>query len=427
MSTEPELNTASSYKNKIKNTYHNVKTYLTNSNNSSQIITFVGGFLFILCIIIYALSKVVDNTKSYMKPPVKQNSKMNSSVGGTSNPTPITRDSCGNIIYVNTPADINFNDHKGTYNVNDYYIYGSYNSCNMSGTVKNNVVSTTALVYVISQGVRFIDFEIYNLNGEPIIATSSQPTNYYIKESYTYVTFSDAMETLVTNAFSFTGAPNYSDPIFLQLRIKSTDCNMMDKMIEIFNKYESRLLNAKYNYTYQTCVTQNNSGKQVCSTNNLGNLPLYIFQNKIVIIADLSNKDLPECSRFMELVNMTSYSIYLRILTNYDMVNTPDQSELLEFNKRSMTVVTPDVGSNPMNPDSNISTQLGVQIVAPDFSINDQNLSVIKELFLEYAFILKPEDQRYQPVILEVPPPNPSSYNYSPRSFSVVSGTTYNI
>ena len=427
MSTEISPNT-SSYQKKIKDAYHSVKGFVSNNNNTAKIITFVGGFIIILIIIIYALSKVVDNTKSYMNGPVTQNSKMKSSVGGTSNPTPIIFDSCGNIIDASMPADINFNDHKGTYNVNDYYIYGSYNSCNMSGTVKNNVVSTNALIYVIAQGVRFIDFEIYNLEGEPIIATSTEPTNYYIKESYNYITFSAAMDTLVTNAFSFTGAPNYSDPIFLQLRIKSTDCNMMDKMVDIFNQYQSYLLSAKYNYTYQTCTNKDSSGKQVCLTNNIGNLPLYIFQNKIIIIANLSNKDLPECTRFMELVNMTSYSIYLRVLTNYEMVNTPDQTELLDFNKRSMTVVTPDVGaSTHVNPDPSISTQLGIQIVAPDFSIDDQNLTDIKNMFIDYAFILKPASQRYQPVVLTVPTPNPPSYNYSPRSFSVVGGSTYNI
>lgn len=424
MSTQSTTSaTVSSYQKKMASAYSHANTFV---QNNPQVVVGIIISILIVSLIIYAIVVFTNGSKqSYMKSPVSMNDQMNSSVGDASNPTPIVFDSCGNIIYADKPSDLTVDDHRGTYNVNDYYIYGSYNSCNMSGFVKNNTLSLDALTYVIAQGVRFIDFEIYNLNGEPIIATSTDPTNYYIKESYNYITFSDAMNKLVTNAFSFTSTKNYSDPIFLQLRIKSTDCNMMDRMIDILNMYENFLLDAKYNYTYQTCSV--NTDTSACITNNISNLPLYIFQKKIVIIADLTNKDLPECTRFMEMVNMTSYSIYLRILTNYEMINTPDQKELLEFNRRSMTVVTPDLGTTPLNPDSNVSKQLGVQIVASDFSINDQNLADNKNMFLEYAFILKPLVQRYTPTEIVVPPPNPPSYNFSPQTFSVVGGASYNI
>ena len=69
----------------------------------------------------------------------------------------------------------------GTYAIRDYYIYSSYNSCNNNKTTSNNNVDTQSLKNVIAQGVRLLDFEIYSLNNQPIVATSTIPNNFFIK------------------------------------------------------------------------------------------------------------------------------------------------------------------------------------------------------------------------------------------------------
>jgi hypothetical protein len=113
------------------------------------------------------------------------------------------------------------------YTLKDYYIKTAYNCCS-GGSYKNDYVNTCNLTNVLKQGCRGLDFEIYSINDQPVIATSTTDS-YYIKETYNSVPFADAMKIIVNYAFSDTVAPNPSDPILIHLRIKSTNQKMFQK------------------------------------------------------------------------------------------------------------------------------------------------------------------------------------------------------
>ena len=57
------------------------------------------------------------------------------------------------------------------YMFRDYYIRTAYNAC-CTGQW-HSVVSTYALRDVIKQGARCLDFEIYSLQDQPVVATST--------------------------------------------------------------------------------------------------------------------------------------------------------------------------------------------------------------------------------------------------------------
>jgi hypothetical protein len=394
----------------ISESFTRMTNSFTENKNTPQFIGIFALGILIVLIVFICIYVAKGSTVSYMN-----SVKANDSIISLYYP-PIQYDSCGNIIVIDSSGNITGND--GTYYINDYYIYGSYNSCNMSGRNKNNVVGIYGLTYVISQGTRFIDFEIYNKNNEPIIATSSNPSNYYIKESDNYVLFKDAIDTIIKNAFSIMYSPNPNDPIFLHLRIKSTNHNMMTRIIDILNPYRNQfLLGPKYNYEYQSCSVDNNN-ETVCKSKNLARVPLYFFQKKIILMLDRSNTAAFEYSDLMELVNITTDSMNCRLLTNHDMIYSPDQFELLEFNKLSMTIVTPDVGVKSENPSLQSSMKLGIQIDAIDFSNPDENMKKAQETFniQGFAFILKPPELRFKPVIYNIPDDNPEGYSYAKRT-----------
>ena len=340
------------------------------------------------------------------------------------------QDNSGNFIY-DASGNLtigSYNDPTGLlglYDIKDYYIYGSYNTCNLSGTNTNNTMSLEALNYVISQGVRFLDFEIYNVNEQPVVATSTIPDNYYIKESNISVPFNQVMSTIINKAFSAGTAPNINDPIFLHLRIKSTNQTMINNIASIFDQYEDLyLLGPEYSFEYQVC------NAQICQSKNLSNCPLYYFQRKIIVMVDRSNSSVLDNSNLMEFVNITTDSTNCRLITNYEMVHSPDQQELLTFNKLSMTIVTPDVGVKPTNPDPLSACQLGIQINATDFSNRDVNNIANMNLFNSAgnAFILKPIDQRENPFMYSIPADNPSDYSFATRTNTAGRGTfTFNI
>ena len=54
-----------------------------------------------------------------------------------------------------------------------FYVMSSYNT-RCGGNTKKDWVSMKPLVEVISQGVRFLDFEVYSNGGKPIIAAGPE-------------------------------------------------------------------------------------------------------------------------------------------------------------------------------------------------------------------------------------------------------------
>ena len=101
------------------------------------------------------------------------------------------------------------------YLLRDYYIKTAYNCC-CSGQFKNDFVALCALQTCIQQGVRCLDFEIYSINDQPVIAASSID-DFSVKETYNYVKTADAFNTILNMAFSSQHCPNASDPLILQI------------------------------------------------------------------------------------------------------------------------------------------------------------------------------------------------------------------
>jgi len=143
----------------------------------------------------------------------------------------------------------------GEYSMRDYYVFSSYNSCNNNSTNTNNVVDTQSLKNVIAQGVRFLDFEIYSIQNEPVVATSSIPNNYFIKESNSSLPFRNVFDSIINTSFNISTVPNPTDPLFVHLRIQSTNQKMFSNLALIFKNYENSgyILGPQYSFEYQEC------------------------------------------------------------------------------------------------------------------------------------------------------------------------------
>jgi hypothetical protein len=125
-----------------------------------------------------------------------------------------------------------------------------------------------------------------------------------------------------------------------------------------------------------------------------------------------------DCKDFYEYVNMTSNSIFMRELRYYNVKNTPDLSELQEYNKQNMTISMPDVGTDPPNPSAIVCRETGCQMIAMMYQKNDTNLQENNAFFDKsgYAFCLKPERLRYVPVVVKTPPPQNPALSFQTRS-----------
>ncbi len=286
-------------------------------------------------------------------------------------------------------ASIHSSNPDSKYNLNDYYIQTAYNACSI-GDFKNSYVSTCALKNVLRNGVRGLDFEIYSIDDKPVVATSTED-NYHVKETYNYVPFSEVLNLLVNYAFSGGTVPNPKDPILIHLRFKSTNIPMYQNFANLFKQFDRYLLGPKYSYE--------NHG------HNFGKVPLLDLMGKIVIIVDKSNNTFTDVHDFDEYVNLTSNSIFMRALPYYDVKNTPDLNELIDYNKQNMSIAMPNSGSNPSNPSSMVCRETGCQMIAMMYQFKDVNLEENIDFFNNAgsSFVLKPKKLRYEPVYIPAP------------------------
>ena len=102
--------------------------------------------------------------------------------------------------------------------ISQYTIKSSYNSA-CSGSSGN--ISNEMLMYTLSRGCRFIDFEIVNVSGVPYVVSPNYSAVVNIDKTK-IVSLDNMLKTAVT--YGMTGAsgsaPNYKDPLFIHLRIR---------------------------------------------------------------------------------------------------------------------------------------------------------------------------------------------------------------
>jgi len=306
-----------------------------------------------------------------------------------------------NILPLDLTRDVNQREFR------DYYVKSAYNCCS-GGNYKNDYVSMCTLKDLLKQGIRGLDFEIYSIDDQPVVATSTVD-NYCVKESFNYINFSDIMKTISDNAFSTSGSPNPTDPIIFHLRIKSENQKMYDNFAKIFEQYSDLLMGKQYSYEN----IKNNT------ITNYGATPLKELMGKISVIVDKSNTAFMECSEFYEYVNMTSNSIFMRQLT-FDQVKNTDINELIQFNKLGMTIGIPNPGANPDNPSSVVLRETGCQLLAMRYQNIEANVEENDAFFNEAnsAFVLKPVALRYMPVQIAAPPPQDPALSYAPKKIT---------
>jgi hypothetical protein len=311
-----------------------------------------------------------------------------------------------NKLYNNFPPihTINIGNEQFSNNLRDYYIKTAYNCCS-AGTNKNDFVNVCALKKCISQGVRCLDFEIYSVDNMPVVAVSSQNA-FDVKETYNSVSFTNAMSIISEYAFSGSTCPNPGDPLLIHLRIMSSNKPIYDIMANaLLNTLARRLLGKKFSYE--------NNGK------NLSQIPLRDIMGKVIIMVDKSNPLFSE-TLLNEYVNIASNSVFMRALRFHDVKYTPDMQELIEFNKKNISIVLPDLSASSKNPSSSLSLNYGCQLVALSFQSYDASLEYYNEMFdtAGSAFVLKPLELRYVPVTIPVPPPANPAYSYEKREIT---------
>jgi hypothetical protein len=186
----------------------------------------------------------------------------------------------------------------------------------------------------------------------------------------------------------------------------TTNLDILDKMADdLVNTLRRRLLGKKYSYE--------------TDGQNLGQIVLKHLLGKVIIIVDKSLAN-PTKTKLDEYVNLTSNSAFMRATRFRDIKFAPDMQELIEYNKKNMTICLPDISSIPKNYSSALPMKYGCQYIGMSFQKYDSNMKFYTSFFDDAgsAYVLKPEKLRYVPVKIDVPKPPPQKYSYKERSIS---------
>ena len=255
----------------------------------------------------------------------------------------------------------------------DYYIKTSYNSCS-TGQFQNDWVSLCALENVIKQGCRVLDFEIYQVDGRAVVATSNS-TRVTEKGTYNSLSIDSVIKTIadkaVSNSMTSTECPNPYDPLFLHFRIKSAHTEVYDDIADaIVRHLDSKLLSNAHSYE--------NNGK------NLGMEPLNTLLGKVIIMVDKIESNHIRATKMDELTNIMGNSAFLHSLSYNDIIYTPDMDEMIDYNKKNMTFGYPNLSHESTNKtDTHKIREAGVQMVAMCFQNNDLHLRNYNQMVSE--------------------------------------------
>ena len=294
-------------------------------------------------------------------------------------------------------------------NLRDFYIKTAYNCC-ASGQFKSDYVSLCALQNVIKQGVRCLDFEIFCVDNIPVVGVSSIDI-IGVKQSYNSIPVSQVLKELNNIAFSETSGicPNPKDPLLLHFRVKTNNENILNILAsEIAENLGDKLLQIEY--------------MREANGTNITKRPIKDFIGKVVIMVEKNSKSnvmplLYQSKNMWELTNVTTNSVFIHEKRYMDIKNSNDLETITNFNKQNMTLVLPELSVSNANYISTIPQAIGCQLMAMNFQNVDQNLLTYNELFekKESAFVPKPNELIYIPVLVSTPAPLPSILSYAAK------------
>jgi hypothetical protein len=265
------------------------------------------------------------------------------------------------------------------YPLSQYAIKGSYNTAN-----SGKYVSRDAIKYAIRRGCRFLDFEVYideTSSTTPIALvayssatiTSITNTKTVKLDSLNTMTLDDALSACISNAFSASIAPNFGDPLFVNLRLKTGASPLLPIVNAIKNTIMSKL----------HIEPSTNNSIAVDKNTHLNTL-----MGKIILVVDAGLADI---TPLIPYIGATTNSTNWKRFFYRDIDNMATNPPTININKDSPTPTTVTELSFIM-PASNIDTiipsafsvfgEYGIQtLLVPFYSINNPAVVSYEQLF----------------------------------------------
>jgi hypothetical protein len=239
-------------------------------------------------------------------------------------------------------------------------IKGSYNSAYTGKYITNDM-----LIYQLTRGCRFFDFEVYYIQN-PDSGVYSPQIGYSIDggfismDSENSILLDNVLSALVSNAFTSQNSPNNNDPLFINLRIKSNN-NDIYKAIATSIDYSIK------DKLYKGKLTKNTLMKDL-----MGKIILCVdktinYQYKDYTKCPQNSKSCYDLTKYINIESGSEDMNLNRYVNIYNQPNIPlmIKDNNLNTNIKTLNLILPDVlPENAPNPDiKTLIMNYGFQIV----------------------------------------------------------------
>jgi hypothetical protein len=240
----------------------------------------------------------------------------------------------------------NCNDNYLTQPLRQFCIKASYNTA-----VTGNYVNLDMIKYVLSTGCRYLDFEVFLIDEVPQVSYTTDP-KYNTIDTDNTLPLDTVFSKIMSNAFTIT-SPNSNDPLFINLRIKSFD-NL------IYNKIATSIDSNLKGKLYDGKVSKNTSLSQL--------------MNKIVLIVDRTINP-----NYANLSSCSSSNSNCLKLINY--VNMESGTSDLFQQRYTELMNQCSIEINILLDQCNICTDIkNMRVLLPDLNMkNGKNKTLTKE------------------------------------------------
>ncbi len=262
----------------------------------------------------------------------------------------------------------------------DCIVKTAHNCC-CTGDFRNDYVDYCGLLNAAKQGFRALDFQIFSLNGQPIVSESTASNNNY-KEMYNSLPFNDVLLNVKRYFIQDTiNCPNVNDPLFLIFRFKTNNIDIFDNMAKSLNTVFGSA-NSAGNIIYMP------QSPNTIDTAKIGDL----FK-KVIIMIDTTGLTNFESSRLYLITSLKLGTVDNQIYREGEVVsNLVNGTTFTNKFKGYVNLLYPDIGSSSENYDfvtTGINT--GIQFIALNAQSPDTYLDAYNtKYFNTYSIIKKP-------------------------------------
>ena len=267
--------------------------------------------------------------------------------------------------------------------INQYFIKASWNTAyNGKNTMDLNMIT-----FVLTRGCRFLDFEVYSMTDEktknkPVVgySVSSNGNSYtsnYQTESNNTVDLADVFKVISKNAYY--SVPNPSDPLIIQLRVKSNIPELYQNMVlDISNSLTKNALLVADTFNSDPMFTELLNKNYSNDTKSI----LKYMESRFF------NKTVPDFKGLNMMANSLTLQLPIRtpVIDNSGVLVKYPNCLTCEKNTIQFTESFPDFSFlniyNPMKSDlKRFILNYGINILPYRFYYNDDGLSEYENIF----------------------------------------------